>query len=130
MGIKREQITHGLPIEDLFGYSTGMKVDDLVYVAGQLARDKEGQQIPESDLASKFAQVVTNISSVLDRLGSSLANVVYVQIHVTQDVQNLNDVVPLCRRHFGLAAPAATIVPVDAVNDPGGLLEISAVATV
>lgn len=129
MDAQREQITHGLPIEDFFGYSTGMRAGDLVYVAGQLARDKQGQQIPEHDLPAKFGQVVANISSVLGRLGSSLADVVYVQIHVTRDVEDLGEIVPLCRAHFGAAAPAATIVPVDAVNDAGGLLEISAVAT-
>lgn len=125
----RRHITNGLPIEELFGYSTGMRVGDLVYVAGQLARDREGNQIAETDLPSKVAQVAANVASVLGRLDCSIHDIVYLQIHVTQDVGDLGELAPLLREHFGDVAPAATIVPVDAVNDPGGLLEISAVAT-
>ena len=43
---RRNQVTHGLPIEDHFGYSTGVRVDGEIYVAGQLARDSTGKQIP------------------------------------------------------------------------------------
>ncbi len=124
----REQITHGTAIEDLFGYSTGMATGSLVYVAGQLARDDTGTQIAATDLDSKMAQVVKNVRSVVERLGSSLEEVAYLQIHVTNEVDDLEDAFAVCKKHFGLAAPAVTIVPVERLNDDGGLVEVSAVA--
>jgi 2-iminobutanoate/2-iminopropanoate deaminase len=125
----RAHVTNDLPIEELFGYSTGMRVGDLVYVAGQLARDAQGNQIAAEDLPSKVGQVAANVASVLRRFDRSIEDILYLQVHVTRDVSDLGELGPLLREHFGHVAPAATIVPVDAVNDPGGLLEISAVAT-
>ena len=108
----REQITHGTAIEDLFGYSTGMATGSLVYVAGQLARDDTGTQIAATDLDSKMAQVVKNIRSVVERLGSSLEEVASLQIHVTNEVDDLEDAFAVCKSTSG-AAPAVTIVPVE-----------------
>jgi 2-iminobutanoate/2-iminopropanoate deaminase len=125
---RREQVTHGTAIEDLFGYSTGMAIGSLVYVAGQLARDDTGTQISATDLDSKLAQVVKNIQSVVERMGSSLDEVAYLQIHVTNEVDDLKDAFAVCKKHFGSIAPAMTIVPVERLNDDGGLVEVSAVA--
>jgi 2-iminobutanoate/2-iminopropanoate deaminase len=126
---RRDQVTHGVAIEELFGYSTGMGVGGFVYVSGQLARDATGTQIAGSTLEAKFDKVVSNIEAVLRKLGRSLEDVVYVQAHVTDDVADLAELAPLFRKAFGGKGVAGTIVPVIRVNDAGGLLEMSAIAT-
>ena len=125
---RRTQVTHGLPIEKLFGYSTGIRVDGEIYVAGQLARDGTGKQIPQTTAEAKIDGVVANIATVVNRLGGLLDDLVQVQIHVADDVADLDEVLRLCRQRFGRCRPAGTIVPVHALNDAGGLLEISAIA--
>ena len=125
---QRTQVTHGLPIEELFGYSTGVRVDGEIYVAGQLARDASGKQIPQTAPEAKIDRVVANITTVIDRLGGLLDDLVQVQVHVSDDVGDLDDVMRLCQERFGQYRPAGTIVPVHALNDAGGLFEISAIA--
>ncbi len=125
---QRTQVTHGLPIEDHFGYSTGVRVDGEIYVAGQLARDSTGKQILQTTAEAKMDQVVANITTVVNRLGGLLDDLVQVQIHVADNVGDFDDVLRLCQQRFGPYRPAGTIVPVHALNDAGGLFEISAIA--
>jgi 2-iminobutanoate/2-iminopropanoate deaminase len=129
MTTKREQTRHGLEIEELFGYSQGLKVGDLIYVAGQIGRDETGQPIPEPGLRAKFEKTMANMSAVLTRLGSSMEQLLYVQVHVTVDLgDNWEELAGLCRKHFEAARPAATIVQVDGLNHPDYLVEVSAIA--
>ena len=59
--MSRRNVTHGTAIEDIFGYSTGTRYGREVYVAGQLARDSDGNQIASTALSDKFARVAANI---------------------------------------------------------------------
>jgi enamine deaminase RidA (YjgF/YER057c/UK114 family) len=126
----RRNVTHGTAIEDLFGYSTGTRYGREVHLAGQLARDSDGNQIASTSLSDKFEQVAANFHKVLAKLEAKSGDLVYVQVHVTDDAGPIGDVIELCRNHFGEAEPAITIVPVNRLNDEGGLIEISAIAYV
>lgn len=126
----RTNVTHGTAIEDIFGYSTGTRYGREVHVAGQLARDSDGNQIASAELSGKFARVAANIEKVLAKLDAGPADLVYVQVHATDEAGPIGDVIQLCREHFGEAAPATTIVQVNRLNDEGGLIEISAIAYV
>jgi len=126
----RPQTRHGLEIEERFGYSQGLEADGLIYVAGQVPRDETGKPIPATGIAAKFDKTASNVQAVLDRLGSSLDRLVYVQLHVTADLErSWSDLTALNRRFFAKAAPAGTIIQVDGLNHPDYLIEISAVAT-
>jgi enamine deaminase RidA (YjgF/YER057c/UK114 family) len=128
--MSRRNVTHGTVIEDIFGYSTGTRYGREIHVAGQLARDSDGNQIASTSLSDKFAQVAANIHKVLAKLGAESVDLVYVQVHVTDEAEPIGDVIEQCRKHFGEAKPAITIVPVNRLNDEGGLIEISAIAYV
>jgi hypothetical protein len=56
--MSRRNVTHGTAIEDIFGYPTGTRYGREVYVAGQLARDSDGNQIASTALSEKFARAV------------------------------------------------------------------------
>jgi enamine deaminase RidA (YjgF/YER057c/UK114 family) len=95
----RRNVTHGTVIEDIFGYSTGTRYEREVYVAGQLARDSDGNQIASTSLSDKFAQVAANIQKVLAKLEADWVDlVVYVQVHVTDDAGPIDDVIECCSR--------------------------------
>jgi enamine deaminase RidA (YjgF/YER057c/UK114 family) len=129
MTAARQQTRHGLEIEEIFGYSQGIRVGNLVYVAGQIGRDESGQPIPEPGLLAKFEKTMSNMRVVLERLASSVEELVYVQLHVTEDLEKCwSDLTELHRRHFAGARPASTVIQVDSLNHPDYLVEISAVA--
>jgi enamine deaminase RidA (YjgF/YER057c/UK114 family) len=123
--MSRRNVTHGTAIEDIFGYSTGTRYGREVYVAGQLARDSDGNQIASTALSDKFARVTANIHKVLTKLEAESVDLVYVQVHVADDAGPIGDVIELCRNHFGEAEPAITIVPVNRLNDEGANRNLS-----
>jgi 2-iminobutanoate/2-iminopropanoate deaminase len=130
MTATRLQTRHGLEIEERFGYSQGMIAGEFIYVSGQVPRDESGNPIVEPDLTAKFEKTASNISVVLERLGASLAALVYVQLHVMPDlVECWDELAALARRFFAAAGPAGTIIQVAGLNHPSYLIEISAIAT-
>lgn len=42
MSITKDAKGHGMPWEDVYGYAQAVKVDNRIYVSGQLSHDEEG----------------------------------------------------------------------------------------
>jgi 2-iminobutanoate/2-iminopropanoate deaminase len=120
---------HGLEIEELFGYWQALKVGDFVYISGQIGRDETGNPIPEKGLVPKFEKTMENMQAALEGVGSSLDNVVSIQVNVMKDLEECWETLSeLHRRYFGKARPASTIVQIDNLNNPEYLVEVSAIA--
>ncbi len=129
MAAERPRMRHGIEIEGIFGYWQAVKVGDLVYVSGQIGRDETGNPIPEKGLVPKFEKTMENMRVALEGVGSSVDNIVSVQLNVMEDLEECWETLSeLHRRHFGKARPASTIVQVDSLNNPEYLVEISAIA--
>jgi len=129
MAAERPRKRHGLEIEEFFGYWQAVKVGDLVYASGQIGRDETGNPIPEKGLVAKFEKTMENMRQALEGVGSSVDNLVSIQVNVMEDLEECwETLAELHRRYFGNARPASTIVQVDSLNNPEYLVEISAVA--
>lgn len=78
--MKRETITldnvEGLPLSD------AVRFGDLVFVSGMVAFDEKGQ-IVKGGIAAETRQTFKNIEQVLIKAGSSLADVLKVNIILT-----------------------------------------------
>jgi len=128
MKLQREAVGHGLPIEEKFGYAGALQVGDTIHVAGQLARDSGGKQVP-GPLATKLGVAYGNIGSLLAKLGVALDRVFQAQIHVDVSLsENLEVIRAVSARHLRLADVALTVVQVTGLNDADGMVEISAMA--
>lgn len=127
----RPRASHGLEIEERFGYSQAIRAGSTVHVAGQVPRDEQGRPIPEQGLEAKFGQAVSNLRGALAQLGCALTDLVVVNVHVVDETKPaVGDAFELCRRHFGAGRPATTLVRAAELNNPEYLVEISAVAVV
>ena len=62
-------------------YSPGILVDGTLYISGQAGEDAEGK-IP-GDFEAEVKQALDNIGAVLNAAGMSPANVVSVQVYLT-----------------------------------------------
>ena len=116
------------------GYShvTVVGAGRLVYVAGQVALDGEGQVVGRGDLAAQAEQVYGNLGKALAAAGASLKDVIKV---VTYVVNLSADKVPAVRtaraRHLGDGPyPASTMVGVTALVHPDLLIEIEVIAAI
>ena len=100
-----------------------------VYIAGQIALDKEGKVVGGSDMAAQAEQVFKNLQAALETAGAKFSDVVKMNTYIT-DMSKAPAVREVRARYFGQTAPASTLVQVPALARPEFLLEIEVIAVV
>ncbi len=108
-------------------YSHLVKYDKLMFIAGQVALDGDGNVIGEGDMAAQFRQVLENLKTVLASEDADFSNIVKINIFTT-DVDELRQHMAIRSEYFGEYAPASTLVQIDRLARPVFLLEIEAIA--
>jgi 2-iminobutanoate/2-iminopropanoate deaminase len=105
-------------------WSHGVLVDGTLYISGMGGEDANGK-IPD-DFETEVKQSLDNIGGVLKAAGMSPADVVSVQVYLTdkQTFQRMNSVY---RSYFQEPRPTRTTVVVAALLGPGRI-EITATA--
>jgi len=128
MKLERQTVGHGLPIEALFGYSGALCVGSVIHIAGQLARDTTGQQVPGT-LVTKLNAAYDNIERLLDKFNLSLDSIIQVQIHADIALPNIIQIIQsISRQRIRLEKVSLTVIQVVGLNDEGAMVEISAIA--
>ena len=109
--------------------SQAVRVDNLVYVAGQLPLDLDGKLVGAGDAASQTEQILRNIGTLVAAAGGDLADVFKLTVFVT-DLAVLDEVLDVRRRFFQPPYPVVSLVQIVALVHPDALLEIEAIAAV
>jgi reactive intermediate/imine deaminase len=109
-------------------YTHGWRVGNTVYVAGQLALDKDGNLVGSNDIGAQTRRVLENMRRVLEN-GASLRDVVKVTVFVT-DIRYREGYGEVRKEFFSANPPASTLVQVACLAIPGALIEIEAVAVI
>jgi 2-iminobutanoate/2-iminopropanoate deaminase len=100
-----------------------------VYIAGQIAFDKEGKIVGAGDMAAQAEQVFKNLQAALEAAGAKFSDVVKMNTYIT-DMARAPAVREVRARYFGQTAPASTLVQVPALARPELMLEIEVIAVV
>lgn len=76
--MKRAHLSNPATIHKPNGYSHVAEIADgkLVYIAGQVALNKDGQLVGKDDFAAQLQQVFENLGEALKSAGGSFADVV------------------------------------------------------
>jgi enamine deaminase RidA (YjgF/YER057c/UK114 family) len=118
--------------QEKFGYSQGCRVDEaqrLLFVAGQIALDENGDVVGEGDFEAQTRQVFTNMGRVLESAGMSFDNLVQIGGFLT-DIGQLATYARVRDEFVNTAAPpASTTIGVTSLALPELLVEVNAVAT-
>jgi enamine deaminase RidA (YjgF/YER057c/UK114 family) len=104
----RTLVTSGTRFEALAGYSRAVVDGDMVYLSGTVGIDYATQRMPEGAVA-QTEQIVRNIQTTLEAVGSSLADVLRVRVFLADRA----DLLPVCEvigRHFRTVRAANTTV--------------------
>ncbi len=114
----RRVITVGPP--PVGPYSPAIVADGFVYVSGQLGASAEA-----TDVRAQTRRIVDQLRQTLEAAGSSLAQVVNVQVYLkrAEDAAAFDEVY---RTAFATAPPARTVVVTGVPNE--ALVEVSAIA--
>ena len=106
-------------------YSQAVRLDDVIYISGQLGLRPDGT-LP-AEFRDQVRQALENVATVLWAAGSSLEQVAKVNIYVTDfsRLREMNEVYP----DFFPHRPAKTTVEI-ARLDKGAMIEVEVIAGV
>ena len=114
------------------GYSHVVEVKGgrTLYIAGQLAVDKEGNLVGRGDFRAQVKQVFENLDSRLKEVGASFKDVVKLNYYLT-DASDLQSLRETRNSYINMEnPPASTLVVVKQLVREEYLLEVEAVAVV
>lgn len=131
MTISKKSKGLGMPWEDEYGYAQAVRVEDTIYVSGQVSHDEDGTIVGEDDMEAQMRQAYANMGKVLAQYGADMGNVVEEVLYVT-DMEAAFDAAVSCRREVfsGMPVVASTIVQIERLAFPEFMIEIKCVARV
>ncbi len=123
----------GLPKPEMYRQMAVASGSRLVFLAGQVARDADGQPVGAGDLAAQTEQAYVNVGAALAAVGGSFADVAKVTLYVVdwsgEQYAALGEGVARAAARLGadLIKPI-TLIPVAALGEPDLLIEVDATA--
>ena len=107
-------------------FSPAVLVDGTLYVSGQIGRDLKTQKVPD-DFQTEVRQVLDNIGIILREAKMSYADVVAVQVYLTDmnTFQKMNDVY---LTYFKTDRPTRTTLGITKLAVPEAHVEITVIA--
>ena len=125
MNAPRRRTRSGSPFEARYGFSRAVRAGERILVSGTAPVWPDGSCDP--DPGAQARRCCEIIVAALEELDASAADVVRTRMFVT-DAAHADAVGAIHSEFFGEAAPAATMVVVEALLDPRWLVEIEAEA--
>jgi enamine deaminase RidA (YjgF/YER057c/UK114 family) len=122
------RVGSGSPFEERYGYSRGVRVGDLVEIAGTAPVPPAGEEVA----AGAYRQMMRCgeiVVEALGKLGAAPSDVVRTVMYIV-DPADADAVGQAHRELFGEAKPASTMVVVSGLLDPEWRVEIEVTAVV
>src|ERR1700680_4929174 len=101
----------------------------LVYIAGQLARDVDGNCVGKGDMRAQMEQTFKNLDACLKAAGASWADVVKTNTFV-KNYEEFSKCSDVTMRYFGVGSPTSTTIQISGLAQPEAMVEIEMIAVV
>jgi len=116
-----------------FSHAAQTRGGRVLFLAGQVAKDRDGRVVGKGDLVAQFRQVCENLKAAVTAGGGQLTDVVKLTIYVLDAgdyKRNAKAIGGVYREYFGKHFPAMTLVGVRDLYDAadGCLIEIEGFA--
>jgi len=142
MALRKAVKGFGMPWEDQYGYAQAVKVDDTIYLSGQLSHDEQGNVVgpapldedgkirDHSNMDTQMRQTYANAKKILGEFGATLDNVVEEVVYVTGMDKAMAVAGPVRKEAYGSEKPqvASTILVTPRLAFPTQLVEIKLIA--
>ena len=118
-----------LPTPESYTHVVSATGSRLVFVAGQVAEDADGNLVGAGDLAVQARQAFANVGRCLAAAGAAPEQVARITIYVVgHRPQYLSDISAARIAVLGDHRPADTVLGVQTLAEPGRLIEVEAIA--
>jgi reactive intermediate/imine deaminase len=109
-------------------YSQAVKVNNTVYLSGQIPLEPETMEMVEGDIEAQIRRVFENLTAVCEAAGGKLQDIVKLNIFLT-DLGNFATVNRVMAEYFEQPYPARAAIgvsqlPKDAEVEMDGILEL------
>jgi 2-iminobutanoate/2-iminopropanoate deaminase len=111
----------------LYSHVVVVEAQSLIFISGQLARDKSGTIVGPRDMRRQIQQVGENLRAALQAAGAGLEDLVKTTTFVT-DIDEFFRHVDVRHDFLGVGLPASTTVEVRRLSHPDLMVEIEAIA--
>jgi enamine deaminase RidA (YjgF/YER057c/UK114 family) len=102
-----------------------------VFISGQVSLDAQGELVAPDDLPGQARQVYANLGVALEAVGASPGDVTKLTTYVVHYRPEYLAMLTAARTAlFGAMLPASTLVGVQALAQPGFLVEVEAIAVI
>jgi 2-iminobutanoate/2-iminopropanoate deaminase len=122
----------GLAPSASYSHAVAAKPGKLVFIAGQVANDKQGKLVGKDDLKAQVVQVFENLKTALSAAGATFDDVVKITWYVKAYKP---DMLPILREIRNAYVnkdklPASTLVGVAALFQDDYMIEVDAIAVI
>lgn len=103
-----------------FSHAAETRGGRVLFLAGQVAKDRDGRVVGKGDLVAQFRQVCENLRTLVGAAGGGLTDVVKLTIYVLDAGEFKRQGKPIgavYREYFGKHYPAMTLVGVRDLYD-------------
>lgn len=131
MTISKEAKSLGMSWEKEYGYSQAVKVDNTIYISGQVSHDDNGNVVGRGNMEIQMRQAYANIEKVLTQFGATMENIVDEVLFVT-DIDAAFAARVQCKQEIFSGNPvlASTIVQIQRLVFPELMVEIRCICKV
>jgi len=109
-------------------YSQAVKIDNTVYLSGQIPLIPESMELVGGDIAAQIRRVFDNLKAVATAAGGDLKHVVKLNVFLT-DLANFPTVNEIMAEYFSQPYPARAAIGVAALPK-GAAVEMDAVMVI
>lgn len=113
----------------LYSHVVSVEPRRLIFISGQLARDRDGHIVGAGDMRAQLRQTLENIKAALEAAGASLSDLVRTNTYVT-DIDEYFKHTDVRMEYYNHAMPTSTTVEVKRLAQPELMVEIDAIAAV
>ena len=109
-------------------YSQAVKYGDMIFLSGQIPLDPDKMILVSEDIDMQIKQVFINLKYVLEASGSSLENILKLNVYLT-NLKNFSKVNEHMEIIFNKPYPARAAIGINSLPKDS-LIEIDAIASV
>ncbi len=118
--MSKEIISTPLAPQAIGTYSQAVKVDDTVYLSGQIPLDPQTMQMVDGDIDLQIRRVFDNLQAVAEAAGGSLNDIVKLNVFLT-DLSHFPIVNEIMAEYFQQPYPARAAIGVAALPKSAGV---------